>query len=156
MVLNHSFSVDQTSFSVKLLLWPKSLRLKSKYFIFFGSIVFWFWQPHIGICLYRQNWSNRFELSTASTKYMKLVTWLHVSPIPAIHLQLEVLIFAVFSSVIKFCEIYPLLTDIFYILLWWYSTYFLKGNGIAKVFFDCSKLTKSSAPYFKWYWSFYD
>ena len=67
----NGFSVDQTSFSVKLLLWPKSLRLKSKSFIFFGSIVFWFWQPHIGIaCIDRigQTDSNYLQLQQNISK----------------------------------------------------------------------------------------
>ena len=70
MVLNHSFSVDQTSFLVKLLmvsffpLWPKSSRMKSKSFIFFGSIVFRFGSPSLallvqtgGICQTNSNYN---------------------------------------------------------------------------------------------------
>ena len=67
MVLSHSFSVDETSFLVKLVIvsifsfWSKSSRLKSKSFPFFGSIVFHLAATHRH-CLRRRDWSNQFEL----------------------------------------------------------------------------------------------
>ena len=67
MILNHSFSVDQIYFLVRLLIFffplrPKSSRLKSKSFIsFFIQYIFDLadTQWH---CFYRRDWSNQFEL----------------------------------------------------------------------------------------------
>ena len=67
MVLSHSFSVDETSFLLKLVIasffsiWSKSSRLKSKSFTFFGSIAFHLAATHWN-CLRRRDWSNQFEL----------------------------------------------------------------------------------------------
>ena len=91
MVLNHSFSVDQTSFLVKLLLvsffplWraKKSSRLKSKYLVFFGSIVFQFGSQSLGLLV--QAGLGKLIRTAASTRYITAATWLHVSPIPAIY-----------------------------------------------------------------------
>ena len=105
MVLNHSFSVDQTSFLVKLLIvfffpvWLKSSRLKSNSFISFGKIVFRF-GSHLLALLVQAGLVKPIRIA-ASTRYIAAATWLHVSPIPAIHVQWQVLFFAVFSSIIQ-------------------------------------------------------
>ena len=105
MVLNHSFSVDQTSFWRRLLMVPffplclKSSRLKSNSFIFFGSIVFRFGRH--SLALFVQAGLIKPIRTAASTQYIAAATWLHVSPIPAVHVQWQLLIFAVFSSMIK-------------------------------------------------------
>ena len=105
MVLNHSFSVHQTSFLVKLLmvsffpLWPKSSRLKSKSFIFFGSIVFRF-GSHLLALLVQAGLVKPIRIA-ASRQYIAAATWLHDSPIPAIHVQWQVFIFTVFSNIIQ-------------------------------------------------------
>ena len=65
-------------------LWPKSSRPKSKYFIFFGSMIF-------------QSGSH----SLTRTLYIAAATWLHVSPISAIHVQWQVLMFTVYSSIFQ-------------------------------------------------------
>ena len=133
MVLSHSFSVDQISFVVRLLitsfvvLWPKSSRVKCKSFIFFSSISFPFGSHSLALLV-----QVKPIRTAALTRYIAAAIWLHVSPMPVIHVQWQVLIFAVFLSTI-ICGMDPLWTEIFYILLWWYSIYFLKGYDIAKI-----------------------
>ena len=112
MVLNtvfkNSFSVEQTSFFVKLLmvsffpLWQKSSGLKSlkyKSFIFFSSIVFQFASHSLTLLV--QVGLVKLIRTAVSTRYITAATWLHVSPIPAVHVQWQVLIFSVFSSIIQ-------------------------------------------------------
>ena len=112
MVLNtvfkNSFSVEQTSFFVKLLmvsffpLWQKSSGLKSlkyKSFIFFSSIVFRFASHSLTLLV--QVGLVKLIRTAVSTRYITAATWLHVSPIPAVHVQWQVLIFSVFSSIIQ-------------------------------------------------------
>ena len=147
MVLSHSFSVDETSFLLKLVIvsifsfWSKSSRLKSKSFTFFGSIVFHLAATHWH-CLRRRDWSNQFELRfnmihcscnmlqhdtlQLQHAYFFLPYW----PYMCNGSSLFLLSFPVLSKV---CGMGPLLTEVFSILLWWYSIYFLKGYGIAKV-----------------------
>ena len=79
--------------------WPKSSRLKSKSFIFFGSIVFRFCSHLLSLLVPTE--LIKLIQTAASTRYIAAATWLHVSPIPAIQVQWQVFIFAVFSSIIQ-------------------------------------------------------
>ena len=123
--------MNQTSFLLKLqmvsfFLWLKSSWLNSKSLIFFGSIVFRFGRHSLALLV--QVGLVKPIRTAFSARYIAAATWLHVFPIPAIHVQWQVLIFAFFLS-ITHC----LLTEIFYILHWWYSIYFLKDYGIPNV-----------------------
>ena len=137
MVLNHSFSEDQTSFLVKLLkvsffpLWPKTSWQKSKSFIFFSSIVFQFGSHSLTLLV--QAGLVKPIRNAASTRYIAAATCLHVSLIPAYMCNGRSLFLLSFQVLSKVCGMDPLLTEVFYILLWWYSIYFLNDYGIAKV-----------------------
>ena len=121
MILNHSFSVDQTSFLVKLVmvsffrLWPKSSRLKSKSFIFFGSIIFRFGSLSLAL-LVHGDWSNQFglHLQHDTLQLQHGYMFLLYQPYTCNDRSLFLLSFQVLSNT---CGMDPLLTEIFYILL---------------------------------------
>ena len=128
MVLNHSFSVDQTNFLVMLLmvscffaLWPKSSRLKSKSFTFFGSIVFRFGSHLLALlvkadqtaCTGRSN-PFKLQLQRDTLQLQHGYMFLPYQPCTCNGRSLFSLSFQVLSKV---CGIDPLLTEIFYILL---------------------------------------
>ena len=137
MVLNHSFSVNQTTFFGEatnglffFTLWPKSSPLKFESFIFFDSLVFRFGSHSLALLV--QAGLARPIWTAASTRYIAAATWLHVSSITAIHVLWQVLNFAVFSSIIQSLWNGSFNDWDFLHSLWWYSIYFLKYYGIAK------------------------
>ena len=104
MVLNHSFSVDKTSFLVKLLMLSfffsgKNLPDRNLNLLSFSVQQFFDLAATHWHCLYRQDWSNQFELQFQHDTFS--CKWVHVSPIPAKHVQWQVLIFVVFSNIIQ-------------------------------------------------------
>ena len=121
MVLNHSSSVDRASFLVKLVmvsffrLWPKSSRLKSKFFIFFGSIIFRFGSLSLAL-LVHGDWSNQFglHLQHDTLQLQHSYMFLLYQPYTCNDRSLFLLSFQVLSND---CGMDPLLTEIFYILL---------------------------------------
>ena len=111
MVLKQTFSVDQTSYLMRLLmlsffslspslfLWSKSSRLKSKPFLFFGLIVLRFGSHPLALLV--EVGLVKPIRTPASTRYIVAAIWLHVSSITSIHVQWQVLIFAVFLRIIQ-------------------------------------------------------
>ena len=71
----------------------------TKTYIFFGSIVFRFGSYSLALLV--QAGLVKPIRTAASTQYIASATWLNVSPIPAILVQWQVLIFPVFSSIIQ-------------------------------------------------------
>ena len=65
----------------------------------FGSIVFRFGSH--SLALLAQAGLAKPTQTAASTGYIAAATWLHVSPIPAIKVQWQVLIFVIFSNIIQ-------------------------------------------------------
>ena len=53
-------------------------------------------------CLYRrEGFIKPIQTTTSARDIVAAITWLHVSPIPAIHVQWQILIFAVFLIIIQ-------------------------------------------------------
>ena len=98
-------------------LWPKSSWLKSKSFIFFRSIFSRFGRHSMALVL--QAGLVKTIQTASSTRYIAAATWLHVSPIPAIHVKCQVLFLLTFQVLSKFCAMDPLLIEFFCSLLWW-------------------------------------